>query len=267
MVHIGRYELRAVEVMQEKFCQPLSNPAVEPVKDTVCAFYLLSGQISYDGPHAANAGDLLIATSAQVANIVSDDARALVFIMPNKQLRHILKDQEIVRISRNQLLAPLANCLSFISHRMSSVQKDEFEALYLAAIGLLPLATMQARRRSEQVVSPLAIGVLDYVDQQLQDPFLNASKVALQFGISERYVHKVFARQGLTMGAYIKTKRLEQAHFDLSARASRGQKISVVAKKWGFTDLSTFSRAFKAKYGYKPSHARFQNLAVMPVTI
>ena len=60
-----------------------------------------------------------------------------------------------------------------------------------------------------------------------------------------------------TLGDYIKTKRLEQVHFDLTAPVSREQKIAVIAKKWGFADLSTFARAFKGKYGYKPSEAKF----------
>jgi AraC-like DNA-binding protein len=34
--------------------------------------------------------------------------------------------------------------------------------------------------------------------------------------------------------------------------------ISVLAFQWGFSDLSTFNRAFKDRFGFTPSHFRAQ---------
>lgn len=261
MLHTAGHSAEGVEVLQPKFCRCMLDIAPAPKATSAYAFYLMSGEMFYGSSHCpATAGDLLVVTEgAKICSALSGNFRALLLIMHEFELPHIGSSQSpvAIHIPRHQLLAPLASCLSFISSRFSSASKDEYEMLYAAACGLLPLAIARSGRPTEPAARSVALKLQKYVERELQDPDLNAAKIAGHFGISIRYVHKLFAQQGLTLGDYIKTKRLEQVHFDLTAPVGREQKIAVIAKKWGFADLSTFARAFKGKYGCKPSEAKF----------
>lgn len=59
---------------------------------------------------------------------------------------------------------------------------------------------------------------------------------------------------------YVWTRRLEKTQQDLSNPALMGVAVSDIAMKWGFNDLSQFSRAFKLKFGASPRAWRAQAL-------
>jgi AraC-like DNA-binding protein len=79
---------------------------------------------------------------------------------------------------------------------------------------------------------------------------------AQHFGISVRYVQKLFAAGGTTFSAYIVAKRLDNIRDDLDSPSSRNHSISSLAFRWGFRDLSSFNRAFKKRFGCCPKHYR-----------
>ncbi len=261
MLHAESNLTGDVELLQDMFCKWTLDTAPACLSTSAYAFYLISGEISYgSSPCPATAGDLLVFSGdLRSASVAAVKLRALVLIIHDVERPDPIANQfaATVHISRNQLLAPLASCLAFIASSFSSASQFEYEMLYAAARDLLPIAIARSGRHAEPVARSLAPKLLQYVDRELRDPDLDPSKVAGHFGISVRYVHKLFAQQGLTLGAYIKTKRLEKVYFELAAPASREQKIANVAKHWGFNDLSTFARAFREKYGCKPSEARF----------
>src|SRR5258706_3475143 len=93
-------------------------------------------------------------------------------------------------------------------------------------------------------------------EEDMQSPDLSAVKVAGRLGISDRYVHKLFAEHGTTFSSYVTSRRLENTHADLVSSAFRALPISAIAYKWGFNDISTFNRAFKNKFGRPPSRVR-----------
>jgi AraC-like DNA-binding protein len=247
--------------IEEVFRTCQSDVARDSFTRPVYAIYLISGDMSYDGGEClATAGDLLIfAEIGGLTRIASTKLRALLLIFPPSERPDMIADRSaaIFHISRDRLLPPLAHCLSFISSRFSSAHRLEYEQLYTAVRSLLPVAMVRRDRQIDPFARSLSLRLLQYVDRELRNPALDPVSVASHFGISVRYVHKLFAQQGLTAGAYIKAKRLEQVRFDLIAPANRQEKIAVIAKKWGFHDLSTFTRAFREKYGCKPSEARF----------
>ncbi len=85
-----------------------------------------------------------------------------------------------------------------------------------------------------------------------------ARRAAEHFGISARYVHKLFAASSTTFSSYVVAKRLEHIRSDLLSPACRNQPISNLAYRWGFNDLSSFNRAFKSRFGCSPSRFRAQ---------
>jgi AraC-like DNA-binding protein len=55
---------------------------------------------------------------------------------------------------------------------------------------------------------------------------------------------------------YIWQRRLENCRNDLLAPINAGDRISDIAFRWGFNDLSHFSRVFKQRHDFSPKDYR-----------
>lgn len=98
--------------------------------------------------------------------------------------------------------------------------------------------------------------VLAFIEERLDDPSLNADTVAREFFMSTRTLNRVFARRGLTVAAWIKSRRLEAARRALSSAATAEVPISQVALRFGFSSASFFSREFARQFGDSPRQYR-----------
>lgn len=85
-------------------------------------------------------------------------------------------------------------------------------------------------------------------------PDLTSGAVGKQLGMSARSVQHILSQHGSTFTEELTTKRLEAA-FGLLRSGAAGP-IADIAFKCGFSDLSTFYRAFRARYGKTPNAAR-----------
>jgi len=104
----------------------------------------------------------------------------------------------------------------------------------------------EARRRA----------VRAYVERNLGDPSLSPARIARAFGISTRYLHKLFEASDESLMRWVVRRRLERCRDDFVAPAMRDRSIAEIAFGWGFTDLSHFGRAFKAAFGESPREHR-----------
>ena len=107
------------------------------------------------------------------------------------------------------------------------------------------------------LAATLHLRVLEYARQHLNDADLGAEQIAAAHYISVRYLYKVLAERGISLADWIRTHRLEVCRQDL-ARASTATIIASVARRHGFSDISSFSRAFRAEYGLSPREWRDQ---------
>lgn len=94
-----------------------------------------------------------------------------------------------------------------------------------------------------------------YIQSHLDDPELGPQTLAVQFGISLRYLHLLFARFGTTVSRWILDCRLERCRRELVV-AGPHKNITDVAFGWGFNDTAHFSRVFKKRYGVTPREYR-----------
>ena len=93
-----------------------------------------------------------------------------------------------------------------------------------------------------------------YVNENLYDRALSPESIAARHHISVRYLHKVFAGEGVTVSRWIQQRRLEEALRELSRRGGASRPaVAVVGKRWGFGNAAHFSRSFRAAYGISPS--------------
>jgi AraC family transcriptional regulator, positive regulator of tynA and feaB len=103
--------------------------------------------------------------------------------------------------------------------------------------------------------------VSNEVQRKFRNPRLGAAQLAASYGISPRYVHKLFEQHGSgrTLSDLLNERRLSWAAERMRAPEGRDDKISDIAFAAGFSDLSQFYRAFRRRYGLPPG--RFQTNA------
>jgi AraC-like DNA-binding protein len=160
-------------------------------------------------------------------------------------------------LSAERLIGPLASCLTMIAQNLCSASMEELQSLFTACITLLPLAAgeQKAEKKKKEISqgNHMLREVLNYIDRNLANPDLSPGDTAEHLRVSVRYIHKLFAHSGTTFSAYVTAERLERIRWDLIAASGRRPPISALAFRWGFSDLSTFNRAFKTRFGCTPS--------------
>lgn len=133
------------------------------------------------------------------------------------------------------------------------IVKDQ--ALDLLAVSLTKATEGQVPRVSgAQSLALLTVRAV--VEARLTDPALDARAVAAAAGVSVRYANAVLAREGTSLMRLVQSRRLDRCRRALEAPLQSRRTVSEIAYGWGFSDMTHFSRRFKAAYGLSPAEYR-----------
>jgi AraC-like DNA-binding protein len=151
----------------------------------------------------------------------------------------------------------LTGYLGLLSQTLGELRPGEVSAARNATLELLVGAVCP----SEASSSPVAVGLRSAMDAWIERHInpqsgcqtVTPAAIASGHGVSVRSVHRVFAATGQTVGGVIRLRRLARARAELSAR---DDPISVIARRWGFSDSSHFCKVFRDHYGSTPSEYR-----------
>lgn len=109
----------------------------------------------------------------------------------------------------------------------------------------------------ERVHIPALLSVmLDHIDRHSDHPDLGAAALAARFRCSERYVHRLFATTGRSVGEHVNEKRIAACTRKLLDHNSAHKTIAEIAFAAGFRDISHFNRLFKRCNGLAPREFR-----------
>jgi AraC-like DNA-binding protein len=92
--------------------------------------------------------------------------------------------------------------------------------------------------------------------RSLSTPDLRLVQIAANQRVSARYVQYLFDQSGTSFTRFVLEHRLLLAHRLLRDPSNRSRKISDIAVAAGFSDISYFNRAFKARFGATPTDDR-----------
>lgn len=98
--------------------------------------------------------------------------------------------------------------------------------------------------------------ILEYIDHNLADPDLGIGRLAREFGMSSRTIHKLFEGESHTIARTIWERRLERCREEMVDPSLTGRSITEIAHLWGFSDSQHFSRSFKQRFGLTPRDYR-----------
>lgn len=126
----------------------------------------------------------------------------------------------------------------------------------------LVVLSLQPRRDSEAEAGERGLRaarvktILDVVRAHYCDERLSPAMVAARLNISERYLHKLLAEQGVTFSRQVMELRLRKAAAMLADPEFDGWRIGQIAYECGFSDLSYFNRCFRRRFADTPAGVR-----------
>ncbi|GAA2623025.1 hypothetical protein GCM10010307_08050 [Streptomyces vastus] len=105
----------------------------------------------------------------------------------------------------------------------------------------------------------LSLRITQYLRKHLADPDLSAARIAAAHDISVRHLYAVLSRSGISLGDWIRARRLAECRRELAGPNGRLRTIAAIGRRWGFADATHFSKVFKQAYGISPRAWRDQN--------
>lgn len=104
--------------------------------------------------------------------------------------------------------------------------------------------------------------ILDFIRSNLTSPMLSPKLVAQAHFVSRRKLYDLFDALDQTPAEFIRSERLSRAAGMLSGNHSQQMKVSDIAFSVGFSDITTFTRAFRRQYGAVPRDFRAMHVSV-----
>jgi len=95
-----------------------------------------------------------------------------------------------------------------------------------------------------------------YASTRLHDPTFHLRDIARAFRCSTRTVQTAFATEGTTFSAWVRAARLDRARATLQSTYASQRPLAAIAREHGFSDVGTFHRAYRSRFGRTPASDR-----------
>jgi AraC-like DNA-binding protein len=96
-----------------------------------------------------------------------------------------------------------------------------------------------------------------YIEEHLGDISLSVERIADFVGLSSGHLQEIFRKNSrLTVADYVRQQRLAMCKRDLADTGFCSDSITSIALRWGFSESSSFSRAFRNAFDITPRQFR-----------
>jgi AraC-like DNA-binding protein len=212
-------------------------------------------------------GDLSFVDPARPSKRTFTAMRTITVSIPKAMIP--LRDRELaeltgVRIPGDAGAAALASVLTRqLATRVDQVSAPEAARLGAALVDTLAIALAARLDRKSAVPAArertLLHRIYAYVEQHLADPELSPRSIAAAHHISLRYLHKLFEAEAVTVGDWVRRRRLERCRQDLLDPVLRDRPVAAIAGRWGLLNAAHFNRTFRVTYGLPPAEFRLRS--------
>lgn len=206
-------------------------------------------------------GDLALADTTEPFEIANGhDFKLFCFAVPRQLLPKGLLDRPRLGLSATETGRALSRTLAgYAELALSGNQLPKTSPLIGAhVIDLISHAPeILTDTPADRLHVPVLLSMmLDHIDRYSDDLELGAATLAARFRCSERYVHRLFATTGRSVGEHLNEKRIAACARKLLDRNSAHKTIAEIAFAAGFRDISHFNRLFKRSNGLAPREFR-----------
>ena len=170
-------------------------------------------------------------------------------------------DMAATRIPQNrEALRLLVGYLSALPEKMTLESPKLQSAVIEHIYDLVALAISPDHRADEASLKATAAArlqlALRYINQHFGSPDLSVAAVAGDQNISPRYLQILFETTGSTFSQHVNELRLQRAYALLTDARYQDERISDIALRSGFSDISHFNRSFHRRFGDTPRNIR-----------
>jgi AraC-like DNA-binding protein len=223
--------------------------------DLVGLLYMRRGSIGLDfeGERVLlRAGELVMWDSARrgaFTTFGSVDNQTLV--VPRERLAMVAPGYEAMYGRPFRSDHPAARLMgSFMGSLMPVARRLDVAARDAVGDAALDIARAVVATRDEpyprQQAAARLTAVRLYIDANLSDPRLSPATIAEANAISLRTLHRLFESTHESVAAVIRERRLSRCRAELLRGTA--EPVTAIAFRWGFRNMSHFSRSFRERY-------------------
>lgn len=143
--------------------------------------------------------------------------------------------------------------------QLEQFSREQFLSLSQPVVDMLTLSLGQVTENKLATTNHRQIMLMrikHYIKNALSDPDLTAAKIANATGLSKRYLNNLFSEENNSLMHYLTQQRLELCRHCLASAFYSHLSITQIAMRYGFNNMSHFSRIYKKYYGYSPREYR-----------
>jgi AraC-like DNA-binding protein len=224
------------------------------------------GAMTQAGRDAAVGPGEFVLLDAQRPNTVryTGAYEQIVLKIPHRALKARLPPSSQLTARTVQQTDGLASLVSeyirLLPSRIAMLQPMEKAHIAEHVLDLIALSlAAEGGKDSPALSSPRAVALLRLrtaVEARLSDPSLDPTTAAAAAGISVRYANALLKEEDSSLERLIVSRRLDRCRRALEDPSQAHRAIGEIAYAWGFSDLSHFTRRFKAAFGSTPRDHR-----------
>lgn len=260
---LGPVLLGTTRASSQRFRRTVDTIARSSVDHIILQLYVAGG---YDGvagrrPMQVRAGDICLFDLAQTLDTRATAFENITMVIPRPKLAAYLPSLEALHglvIPGTEVAGALiGRHLQALIDVAPSMMQSECDMAVEASIGLITACLRAELHRADLSAGTgdsgdRLIRVKQHIEARLGDATLSGESILGQLGLSRSVLYRLFAPHG-GVEAYIRSRRLHRAFFDLTMPGARAKDVAV---RWHLGAESSFNRAFKAAYGITPKMAR-----------
>jgi AraC-like DNA-binding protein/mannose-6-phosphate isomerase-like protein (cupin superfamily) len=250
--------------------QRLHRDARESYEDCYFAVLMLSGKqrMQQDNRQVEiQAGDFAIYDGARPHRLDFDQEWSeLVLSIPRPTLNRLVPGMN--NLTSRKLASGsssgevLRNFLQSVATNLPRLSEKELASLSFHALNMIGSTLTLDHPLDESSMGAREVALLRakmLIDANLGDPCLDTNRIARRLGLSARYLNRLFNSEQTSLMRYVWNLRLDRCRDELMRLGPGQHRVLDIALRWGFSDMSHFSRAFKLRFGISPRDCRAAN--------